>query len=39
MPPRPLPYLPHHRGLAVGTLHSIVRQAGLTVAESMALPD
>lgn len=31
--------VPHHREIAVGTLRSIVRQAGLTVAEFEALGD
>ena len=30
--------VPHHREIAVGTLRSIVRQAGFTVADFMALP-
>jgi predicted RNA binding protein YcfA (HicA-like mRNA interferase family) len=29
--------VPHHREIAIGTLRSIVRQAGLTVAEFEAL--
>jgi predicted RNA binding protein YcfA (HicA-like mRNA interferase family) len=31
--------VPHHREIAIGTLRSIVRQAGLTVAEFEALGD
>jgi len=31
--------VPHHPEIAVGTLRSVVRQAGLTVAEFMALPE
>jgi len=31
--------VPHHREVAIGTLRSIIRQAGLTIPEFEALDD